>query len=145
MRKGVTIKAAVAVPPKPPSTEFTASVVLVRAPAAVAFTSTAKLQAEPAAIVPPASDTVLAPGVAPMLEPVPQPLLPEPFGSATTKPAGRMSATVTPVKGTVAFGLVMVKFNATFCPTTVAVGAKLFVIVGGATTVSDAVLLPPEP
>jgi hypothetical protein len=142
-----TVRVAVAVKPVPPSVELTVPVVLTFVPAVVPVTLTLKVQEPLAAIVPPLRLTLPEPATAVI---VPAPQLPvRPFGVETTTPAGSVSVTATPVKA-LAFGLVMVKLSVLVPPTTMLVGAKDLVIVGGAmpaatVTVAEAVQMQVPP
>ena len=84
-----------AVPPTPPCADVTFPVVLFCVPATVPVTFTLKVQEALAAIVAPDKLTMFVPCVA-VIPPPPQ-LPVRPFGVATTKPAGKVSAKPTPL------------------------------------------------
>ena len=128
-----TVRDAVAELPSPPFADCTAPVVFVTEPGAEPVTCTEKLQVEPTGIVPPARVTLCEPGPAVI---VPAPQLPlEPFGDATTRPAGNVFSSATPVRATVfAGGLVIVKVSAVDSPTPISWAPKAADTVGGATT-----------
>jgi hypothetical protein len=129
--------------PVPPSVELTAPVVLLCAPAAMPVTLTENVQEPLAAIVPPLRLIVLVPAVAAM---VPAPQVPvRPFGVETTKPAGSVSLNATPVNPTVAFGLLMVKLSEVEPFSGMVAAPNAFEIVGGATTVIEALEVLPVP
>jgi len=108
-------------------------------PEAELVTLTAIVQALLVATVPPVSEILPVPLVATTVPP--QASL-SPFGVATSRPLGNESVNATPVSATVlAAGLVMAKVKAETPFTVIDVGLKAFVIDGGATTVSVAVLL----
>src|SRR5689334_3505361 len=139
-----TISTAVLlVAPVPPSVEVTAPVVLLCDPAATPVTFTEKVQLPAAAIVPPLRLIVLEPAVAVI---VPAPHVPvSPFGVETTRPAGSVSLKATPVSATVAFGLLMVKLRLVEPFSGMLAAPNAFEIVGGATTVIDALAVLPVP
>jgi hypothetical protein len=134
---------AVAVLPVPPSVEVTAPVVLTCAPAAMLVTLTENVQEPLAAIVPPLRLMALVPGVA-VIVPAPQvPVMP--FGVETTKPAGRLSVKATPVNPTVVLGFVMVKLREVEPFSGMLAAPKVLAMVGGATTVMEALEVLPVP
>ncbi len=138
-----TLTEAVAVPPVPPSVEVTLPVVLFCVPAVIPVTFTEKLQEPPAAIVPPLRLITPVPAVAVI---VPAPQVPvTPFGVEITRPAGSVSLKATPLKATVAFGLLMVKLSEVEPFSGMLAAPKALTMVGGATTVMDALAVLPVP
>ena len=138
-----TLMLAVAVPPVPPSVEVTLPVVLVCCPAAMPVTLTENVQEALAAIVPPLRLITFVPAVAVI---VPAPHVPvRPFGVETTRPAGSVSLKPTPVSATVVFGLVMVKLSEVEPFSGMLAAPKAFAMVGGATTVMEALEVLPVP
>lgn len=134
---------AVAVPPVPPSVEVTLPVVFVCNPAAVPVTLTENVQLALAAIVPPLRLMTFVPAVAVI---VPAPQVPvRPFGVEITRPAGSVSLKATPVSATVVFGLVMVKLRLVEPFSGMLAAPKAFAMVGGATTVIEALEVFPVP
>jgi D-ribose pyranose/furanose isomerase RbsD len=134
---------AVAELPVPPSVEVTALVVLTCAPAAVPVTFTENVQELLAAIVPPVRLIEFEPAVAVI---VPAPHVPvRPFGVETTRPAGSVSVKATPVRATVVFGLVTVKLSEVEPFSGMLAAPKTFAMVGGATTVMEALEVLPVP
>jgi hypothetical protein len=134
---------AVAVLPVPPSVEVTALVVLTCAPAAVPVTLTENVQEPLAAIVPPLRLIVFVPAVAVI---VPAPQVPvRPFGVETTRPAGSVSLNATPVSATVVLGFVMVKLKLVEPFSGMLAAPNALVIVGGPTTVMEALDVLPVP
>src|SRR5581483_240567 len=127
----MTVSSALAVNPVPPSFEATVPVVLFFAPAVVPLTLTLRAQLPPAvAIVPPVKLMLVA--AATGLYVPPQVLLV--IGDASTsRPAGNVSLTATPVTppGLLA-GLVIVRVSVDVLLSTMLVGAKALVMVGGA-------------
>jgi hypothetical protein len=93
-----------AVLPEPPSFDVTLPVTLVFNPGVTAVTFTEKVQMDPK--LAPNRLTLADPAVAVMV-PAPQDPV-RPFGVATTRPAGKLSVTPTPVSDTPKLGLVMV-------------------------------------
>ena len=71
-----------------------------------------------------------------------------PFGVATTSPAGKLSVTPTPESEVPVFGLFMVKVSDVLPPTAILAAPNALLIVGGATTVTvavfDVVPVPPS-
>ena len=128
-----TVREAVTGSPAPPFADCTAPVVFVTEPGAEPVTSTEKLQLAPMGIVPPTRLTLCEPGPAVI---VPAPQLPlTPFGDATTRPAGNVFSSATPVSATVfAGGLAIVKVSAVDSPTPISSAPKAADRVGGATT-----------
>ena len=138
-----TLIEAEAVPPVPPSVEVTLPVVLVCNPAAVPVTFTENVQEALAAIVPPLRLITFVPAVAVI---VPAPHVPvRPFGVETIRPAGSVSLNATPVSPTVVFGLVMVKLRLVEPFSGMLAAPKAFAMVGGATTVIEALEVLPVP
>ena len=138
-----TVMLAVAVEPVPPSTELTVLVVLFFVPAVVPVTLTVKLQEPPPAAVPPVSVTVAEPAVAVMTPAPHEPV--SPFGVETTRPAGSESVTPTPVSAVAALGLLIVKLSDVDPFSGILPAPNAFAIVGGATTVIDALEVSPAP
>jgi len=140
----VMVMLAEADPPGPDSVEVTAPVVLFFTPTVVPVTFTEKVQLLLAGIVPPVSDTLPDPATAVM---VPLPQLPDnPFGVATTNPAGRLSVNATPVSPSPLFGLLMVKLSDVVAFNGIVDTPNVLLIVGADATVmlADAVLpVPP--
>jgi len=131
-----------AVPPVPPCVEVTAPVVLFCAPAAIPVTFTMKLQEALAASVPLARLTLPAPATAVA---VPPHVLANPFGVATTSPAGKESVNATPVSARLALGL-LIEIVSDVPPFSGIVAApNTFAMVGGAATVTDAFEVFPAP
>ncbi len=138
-----TLIEAEAVPPVPPSVEVTFPVVLFCVPAAIPVTFTEKVQEPLAAIVPPLRLITFVPAVAVI---VPAPHVPvRPFGVEITRPAGRVSLKATPVSATVVLGLVMVKLSEVEPFSGMLAAPKAFVMVGGPTTVIEALEVLPVP
>jgi hypothetical protein len=138
-----TLTLAVAVPPVPPSVEVTLPVVLVCKPAEMPVTLTENVQLALAAIVPPLRLIVFVPAVAVI---VPAPQVPvRPFGVETTSPAGNVSLKATPVSATVVLGFVMVKLSEVVPFSGILAAPKAFAMVGGATTVIEALEVLPVP
>jgi hypothetical protein len=138
-----TLIEAEAVPPVPPSVEVTLPVVLFCVPAAIPVTFTEKVQEPLAAIVPPLRLITFVPAVAVI---VPAPHVPvRPFGVEITRPAGSVSLKATPVSATVVLGLVMVKLSEVDPFSGMLAAPKAFVMVGGPTTVIEALEVLPVP
>src|SRR5882724_5729541 len=138
-----TVRLADAVFPVPPLVEVTFPVVLLFTPEVVPVTFTVNVQLLFTAMVPPVR--LMLPDPATAVAVPPQVLL-NPFGAATTSPAGNVSVNATPFSGVVlAAGLVMVNvsevvpFSGTFA------APKALAIVGGATTGRLADAVPPVP
>ena len=132
-----TFRVLVAVPPVPPSVEVTFPVVLVCNPAAMPVTFTENVQEAFAAIVPPAPKLItFVPAVA-VIVPAPQTPV-RPLGVEIIKPAGSVSLKPTPVSATVVLGLVMVKLSEVEPFSGMLTAPKVFAMVGGATTVMEA-------
>ena len=134
---------SVAVPPVPPSVEVTLPVVFVCCPAAMPVTLTENVQDVLAAIVPPLRLMTFVPATAVI---VPAPHVPvRPFGVETTRPAGNVSLKATPVSATVVLGFVMVKLSEVVPFNAMLAAPKIFAMVGGATTVMEALEVLPVP
>ena len=93
----------------------------------------------PAAALTPVPPTVRTPvpAVAVMVGVPPQPFT-SPFGVPITRPGGKPSVKVRPLRAGAPAGLVMVKVSTEFCPTPTVVGLNALVSVGSACTVSVA-------
>jgi hypothetical protein len=139
-----TVRAAVLlVDPVPPSFDVTAPVVLLFTPLVVPVTLTANMQFPLAASVPPESDTLLEPIVAVI---TPAPHVPvRPFGEAITRPAGKLSVKLTPARALPVFGFVIVKVREVVPLREMLAAPKALLMVGGATTVSEAIDVFPVP
>src|SRR5260221_397163 len=138
-----TDRFAVAVLPVPPLVELTLPVVLTKFPEAVPVTFTVNVQLLLTAIVPPASDTLPDPATAVATPPH---VLVNPFGVATTSPAGNVSVNATPFSEVVlAAGLVMVKVNDVVPFSGTLAAPNTLMISGGATTVMLAFEVFPVP
>ena len=138
-----TLILAEAVPPVPPSVEVTLPVVLFCRPAAVPVTLTENVQEAFAAMDPPARLITFVPAVAVMV-PAPQEPV-RPLGVEMIRPAGSVSLKPTPVSATVAFGFVIVKLSEVVPFSGMLAAPNPFAILGGATTVMDALELLPVP
>jgi hypothetical protein len=138
-----TARFADAVPPAPPFAEVTAPVVLLSAPVVVPVTFTVKLHEELAPRIAPARITLAVPCVAVMVPPPQVPV--SPLGVATTKPEGKVSVKPTPVSDVPVLGFDTVKVNVVLPPSGTVAAPKDFVIVGTATTVTDAFEVLPAP
>ncbi len=104
-----TFRLADAVPPAPPSVEFTLPVVLLFVPALVPVTFTENVHPVLAARVAPDKLMLLDAAVAVI---VPPPQLPvSPLGVATTRPPGNVSLYPMPLSDVLAFGLLIVKLS----------------------------------
>jgi hypothetical protein len=107
-------------------------------PSAVPVTLTENVQLPPPAMSAPERLTEEDPAVAVM---VPAPQVPDnPFGVDTTSPAVSVSVKATPVNAAAAFGFVMVKLRLVVPFIGILVAPNPFVIDGGASTVTVAVL-----
>jgi hypothetical protein len=138
-----TFTLAEAVPPVPASVEVTFPVVLVCKPATIPVTFTENVQEALAAIVPPLRLITFVPAVAVI---VPAPQVPvSPFGVEITKPAGSVSLKPTPVSAVVVFGLVIVKVSEVEPFSGMLAAPNALAIVGGATTVIEALDVLPVP
>jgi hypothetical protein len=138
-----TLTLVEAVPPVPPSVEVMLPVVLFCVPAAMPVTLIENVQEPLATMVPPDRLITFVPAVA-VIVPAPQvPVML--FGVEITRPAGSVSLKPTPVSAVAVFGLVMVKLSEVD-PFSGMLGApKAFEIVGGATTVIEALEVLPVP
>jgi len=133
--KATTVNVAEAVLPVPPLAELTVPVVLEKMPAAVPFTFTDSVQLPEVGTVAPESEMLPEAAVAVA---VPLQVLANPFGVATTRPAGRESVKATPVSATVfAEGLVMVKVRALLAFKPIDTGLNALLIEGGETIEID--------
>src|SRR5215469_9041318 len=131
-----------AVLPVPPSLEVTAPLVLFCTPAAVPVTFTLKVQeALPARLAPDRLITLVF-CVAVMVPPPQEPV--SPFGVEMIRPAGRVSLKPTPVSVT-AFGLLMVKLRLVEPFSGMLAAPKTLAMLGGATTVIEALDVLPVP
>ena len=131
-----------AVPPLPPSVEVTLPEVLILVPAVLPVTLTMKLQEAPAGTLEPVRLKLLALAVT-LLDPVQVP--PTPGGLAITRPVGRLSVKLTPVSAVVLFGLAIRKVRGVVPPTGMVGAPKALLMVGGASTVTDAREVLPAP
>jgi len=122
--------------PVPPLVDVTAPVVLFLTPAVVPVTVTLKVHMPPPAIVAPLSVIKLLPVT---VKVPPHWLEPALFG--VVSPAGRVSVKPTPVNDVDEFGLVIVKLRLVVPPTEMFAAPNALLIVGGASTVTVAVLL----
>lgn len=134
-----TARLADAVAPVPPSFDVTGPVTLFCAPVPVAVTFTLKVQDELPVRAALARLTVAAPAVAVMVPPPHPPV--SPFGVETTSPDGNVSLNAIPLSDADEFGFETVKLNVVVPFAGMELAPKVFVIVGGATTVRVAVLL----
>jgi hypothetical protein len=124
--------------PVPPSVDVTFPVVLVFKPDVVTVTFTVTAHEELAAIVPLLRAIPVPPFVAPVTEP---PQVSLKLGvAATCKPAGKLSATATPLSA-VALGLEIVNVKLVEPPTETLAAPKALAMLAGASTVRLAVLL----
>src|SRR5260370_12729004 len=138
-----TFKVADAVLPVPPLVEVTLPVVLRKLPGVLPVTFTDRVQLLLTAMVPPVSDTLPEPATAVA---VPPQVFVNPFGVATTIPAGNVSVNATPFSATVlAAGLVSVMVRVLTPFTGMPAGLNALAMEGGATTVSEAEAVPPGP
>src|SRR6266567_1017391 len=138
-----TVTLADAVLPVPPLVEVTVPVVLFFTPEVVPVTFTVNVQLLLTAIVPPVSETLPEPATAVAAPPQ---VLVNPFGVATTMPAGNVSVNATPVSATAfAPGLVMVKVSEVVPFSGRFAAPKALAIDGGATTLMLADAVPPVP
>jgi len=118
-------------------------VVLVCKPAVMPVTFTEKVQEALAARVPPERLMTPLPAVAVI---VPAPQVPvRPFGVEITRPAGSVSLKATPLNATVVLGFVIVKLSEVEPFSGMLAAPNAFAIVGGATTVMDALEVLPVP
>ena len=137
-----TVMLAVPVFPVPPLVEVTVTE-LFCTPAAVPVTLTEKVQDAPAARDAPDRLTEDAPAVAVMVPASQVPVIT--LGVETTNPAGKVSVKAMPVKPPTEFGFVTIKPRLVLPPTPRVAAPKLFMIVGGLTTVTLAVAVFPVP
>src|SRR5258708_10267354 len=138
-----TLSEAEAVPPVPSSVEVTLPVVLVCKPAAVPVTLIENVQEELAASV--TSEMLIEFDPATAVGVLPQVLPANPFGVATTRPAGNISLKPTPVSE-----FVVLLFWSVNCKLVEPLSGMLaapnaLMITGGATTVIDALEVLPVP
>jgi hypothetical protein len=140
----LTVRLAEAVPPAPPSVELIVLVVLFLVPDVEPVTFTAKVQEALAANVPPDRLTEPDPAAAVMV-PVPQEPVSPLLGVATTRPVGKVSLKATPLSDAVALGLVTAKLRLVAPLSGMLSAPNDLVMVGGATTVTLAEAVPPEP
>jgi hypothetical protein len=138
-----TTRFADAVPPVPPFADVTAPVVLLCDPAVVPVTFTEKLQEEEAASVAADKITLAVPCVAVMAPPPQDPV--RPLGVATMRPEGNVSEKPTPVSDEPALVFDTVKVSVVLPFSDTLAAPKDFVIVGGATTVTEAFDVLPAP
>jgi hypothetical protein len=115
---------------------------LILVPGVVPVTFTVITHDAPAASVAPDKLADVAPAMAVA---VPPQLLVKPLGEATTMPSGRRSVKATPDSGTVAFALASVNVNDVPWLNSIAAAPNTLVIVGGATTVTEALDVLPTP
>jgi hypothetical protein len=136
-----TVIVAFAVPPVPPFAADTFPVVLFFTPAVVPVTVTVNVQFVLVPMAPPLSEIMLGAVVVS----VPPPHTAElPVG--TVNPAGSVSVNATPVNAVVVFGFVTVNVSTLVPFSGIVAASNDFIIEGGPTTVSMAVLLvPPAP
>src|SRR5712691_6337867 len=139
----ITLMVADAVKPAPPSVEVTLPVVLFWSPPAVPSTFTEKVHDADAASDAPDRLITLVAGVAVIVPPPQVPL--KPLGVLMTRPAGSVSLKPTPVSVVPVFGLLIVKLSEAV-PVTAILGAPNdLLMVGGATTVVQALAVFPVP
>src|SRR6266851_4384733 len=134
---------ALAVPPVPPCVELTAPVVLFCVPAAMPLTLTAKLHGALAARVAPERLTLLEPAAAVIVPPPHEPV--SPLGVETTSPEGSVSVNPIPLREVALFGLERLNVNVVEPFNGIEAAPKDFPIVGGATTVTEAMNVLPVP
>src|SRR5262249_11415405 len=132
--------AVLLVAPVPPLVDVTAPVVLFLTPAVAPVTVTVKLHVPLDAMDAPVSVIVL--GFVVVRVPPQVAVGPE---VATVNPAGSVSVNPTPVNPTVEFGLVIVKVRLVVPPSGIFGTPNALLIIGGATTVIDALAVPPVP
>jgi hypothetical protein len=136
-----TVKLAVPALPVPPSGEL-AVTELLTTPAVIPVTFTENVQESPALRFAPARLIVVEPATAVV---VPPSQVPATGGLATCKPPVNVSVKLMPVKAPVEFGFVTVKLKVVVPPAGMVAAPKLFVIVGGLSTVKLAVPAVPVP
>ena len=137
--------AVLLVAPVPPSVEVMAPVVFAASPAAVPVTFTLSVQEVFFATVPPERLITPVPAVAVT---VPPQVLTTPGVAATTSVPvvlGRVSLKATPLRSTVVFGLLMLKVTVVVPFSGTLAAPNALAIVGGATTVMDALEVLPVP
>jgi hypothetical protein len=137
--------AVLLVVPVPPSVEVMAPVVLSASPAAVPVTLTLSVQDKFLVTLAPERLITPVPAVAVT---VPPQVFVTPGTAATTKVPvveGSVSLNATPLKSTVAFGLLMVKVTEVEPFSGMLAAPKALLMVGGATTVIDALEVFPVP
>src|SRR4051794_35134866 len=139
----ITVMLAVLlVAPAPLSFDEIGPVVLFCTPACTPVTFRLMVHEPFAARVPPVRLMEPDPAAAVV---VPPQLLVNPFGVATTRPAGSVSLKATPVSGIDAFGFEMLKVSEVEPFSRMLAAPKAFVIVGGVATVKLAVAVLPVP
>jgi len=139
----ITVMLAVLlVAPAPLSFDEIGPVVLFCTPACTPVTFRLIVQEPFAARVPPVRLMEPEPAAAVV---VPPQLLVNPFGVATTKPAGRVSLKATPVSAIDAFGFEMLKVSEVEAFSRMLAAPKALVMVGGVATVKLAVAVLPVP
>ena len=142
-----TVMLAVAGGLVPPSVEPIVLVVLFCTPPLIPVTFTENVQDEvgpgAAVRVPPDKLTVdgTPGGLFMVAVIVPAPHVPVTTFEASFKPAGMLSVNAIPLRALAVFGFVMVKLRVVVCPNTIVAAPNAFEAVGGATTVTVAVLL----
>ena len=137
-----TVMLAIAVLPVPPSGDATVTE-LFTTPAVIPVTFTENVQFTPAFRFAPVRLIVVDPGTAVI---VPASQLPvTTLGLETTKPPVKVSVKLMPVKVPMAFGFVTVKLKLVVPPTGMVAAPKLFVMLGGPSTVMLAVPAVPVP
>src|ERR1700687_5872221 len=134
--------AVLLVAPAPVSVELTAPVVLDLVPAVVPVTFTVMEHEPPDASVPPVKLMVLEPAV---YDGVPLQVLLAPFGVDTTKPAGRLSVKVTPVRPKLELGLVIVSVRLVNPLSGIVAAPNALLMVGGVATLRLALAVLPVP
>jgi len=137
--------AVLLVAPVPPSVEVMAPVVFAASPAAVPVTLTLSVQDVFFATAPPERLITPVPAVAVT---VPPQVLTTPGVAATTSVpvvSGRVSLKATPLRSTVVFGLLMLKVTVVVPFSGTLAAPNALAIVGGATTVMDALEVLPVP
>jgi hypothetical protein len=125
-----TVREVVEVFPVPPFVDVTVTL-LPFTPAVVPVTLTEKVQEAPAAKVAPERATLPEPATAVIVPPPQLPARPS-LGVDTTRPAASVSVKATPVSGTAAFGLLIVKLKVVVPPTPMAAAPNFLMMVGEA-------------
>jgi hypothetical protein len=129
--------------PVPPFVEVTLPVVLTNWPEATPVIFAVSVQELVAAMVPPVNETLPDPATAVA---VPPQVLVNPFGVATTSPAGSVSVNATPVSATAfAAGLEIVKVSDVVPFNGRLTAPNALAIDGGDTTLTLAEAVPPVP